>query len=170
MTMRAITRLAVASSAVATGLTLRRRMLRWGATDSELRADLPGYALIGSADLTSTRAITIRASAAEVWPWLAQLGQGRGGFYSYDVLENLLGMNIHSADSIVEEWQQIGVGSTVRLAAEVPLTVAAVERGRYLVLSGGIPIGALAPPFDTTWAFVLRYAHDGSPLLVVRER
>ena len=62
----------------------RPRQLRWGATDEESEGPLPGDDLIEKADLIATRAITIRASAEKVWPWIAQLGQGRGGFYSYD--------------------------------------------------------------------------------------
>ena len=72
----------------------RTRQLRWGATDQERELALPGDELIAKADLTATRAITVRAAAAEVWPWIAQLGQGRGGFYSYDILENLLGCGL----------------------------------------------------------------------------
>ena len=74
--------------------------------------------MIAKADLTATRAISIRASADQVWPWIAQLGQGRGGFYSYDFLENLVGCNIHSADRIVPEWQNVAVGDEVRLAPQ----------------------------------------------------
>ena len=62
---------------------------------------LPGDELMAYADLTATRAVTVRASADAVWPWIVQLGQGRGGFYSYDFLENLVGCDIHGADRIV---------------------------------------------------------------------
>jgi len=68
-------------------LLARRWQLRWGTTDKESEEQLPGDDLIENADITATRAITIRASADQVWPWIAQLGQGRGGFYSYDFLE-----------------------------------------------------------------------------------
>jgi hypothetical protein len=88
----------------------RRWQLSWGATEPESHAALPGDELLGSADLTATRAISIRASADGVWPWIAQLGQGRGGFYSYDLLENLVGCDIHSSDRIVPEWQHVEVG------------------------------------------------------------
>src|SRR3979411_1439588 len=94
-------------------LFARRRQLRWGATDTESEEQLPGDDLIGNADISATRAITVRASADEVWPWIAQLGQGRGGFYSYDFLENLVGCDIHSADRIVPEWQDVEVGDEV---------------------------------------------------------
>jgi hypothetical protein len=96
--------------------------------------------------LTATRAITVRAPASGVWPWIAQLGQGRGGFYSYDFLENLAGCDVHSADRIVPEWQDVMAGDQVRLAPQANLAVAYLERGRSLVLRGGIPIGNTAPP------------------------
>ena len=81
-------------------LLVRRWQLRWGATDEECDTALPGDDLIANPDLVATRAITVPAAAEQVWPWIAQLGQGRGGFYSYDALENLVGCNIHSADQI----------------------------------------------------------------------
>ena len=92
--------------------------LRWGANAHECGMSLPGDDLIVSPDLTATRAITVRASADQVWPWIVQLGQGRGGFYSYDFLENLAGCDIHSADHIVPGWQDVGVGDEVRLAPQ----------------------------------------------------
>ena len=151
-------------------LLARPRHLRWGATFQEAGEPLPGDDLIPSADLMATRAITIRASVDQAWPWVAQLGQGRGGFYSYDVLENMVGCDIHSAERIVPEWQDIGIGDEVKLAPEVGLAVAEMERGRSLVLRGGIPMGIAEPPYDFTWAFVLRDAPVESTRLLVRER
>lgn len=119
---------------------------------------------------SARRAITIRAPADEVWPWIAQLGQGRGGFYSYDFLENLIGCDIRSAERVVPEWQDIAVGDTVNLYPEGPLDVAALEMGRSLVIRGGVPMGAVPPPYDFTWAFVLREEPGGATRLLVRER
>jgi hypothetical protein len=161
---------AIAGAAAAYIALARPGKLRWGATDEELEASLPGDDLIESADLTATRAITIRAPAGAVWPWIAQLGQGRGGFYSYDFLENLARCDIHSADRIRPEWQDVGVGDEVRLAPEVGLVVASLERGRSLVLRGGIPIANGAPPYDFTWAFALRDQPGETTRLLVRER
>jgi hypothetical protein len=161
---------AAASAAAAYILVARPRQLRWGATDEESEGTLPGDDLIENPDITATRAITIRASAAQVWPWIAQLGQGRGGFYSYDFLENLVGCDIHSADRIGPEWQDVEVGDEVRFAPEVGLAVASLDRGRSLVLRGGVPIGRAAPPYDSTWAFVLRDELDKTTRLLVRER
>ena len=164
-------RLVAVGGAVAAGFALvRARYLRWGATDEEHNMVLPGDELVPDADLTATRAITVGAGADGVWPWIAQLGQGRGGFYSYDFLENLVGCDIHSADQFVPEWQSIDVGDEVNLHPEVGLIAAVVEPGRALVLRGGVPMGRTPPPYDSTWAFVLRDQADGTTRLLVRER
>jgi hypothetical protein len=151
-------------------LFARPRHLQWGASTQECEVSLPGDDLIASPDLTATRAITVRGSAGQVWPWIAQLGQGRGGFYSYDFVENLVGCDIHSADRIFPGWQDIRVGDVVRLAPGAGLDVAAVEPGRSLVLRGGVQMGNAPPPYDFTWAWVLRDEPDGTSRLLVRER
>jgi hypothetical protein len=147
----------------------RERMAHAGATEEEVALDLPGDQFV-AADLTTTRAITVRARPEDVWPWIAQLGQGRGGFYSYDALENLVGCNVHSADRIVPAWQSVVVGDEVMLAPEVALSVAAVDPGRALVLRGGIPMGRVPAPYDFTWAFIVEAQAGGTTRLVVRER
>ena len=168
---RSVRRVLTAGSAAAAHLLIARpRLLGWGATDQERESLLAGDDLIANANLTATRAITIHASADQVWPWIAQLGQGRAGFYSYDFLENLAGCDIHSADRIVPEWQNIAVGDDVMLAPNAGLTVASQERGRSLVFRGGAPLGKLESPYDFTWAFVLQAEPDGSTRLLVRER
>ncbi len=115
--------------------------MHWGSTAEEAAFALPGDDLVPNANITATRAIAVAASAGVVWPWIAQLGQGRGGFYSYDFLENLAGCDIHSADEIGLQWQSIAVGDEVRLHPEIGLRVAALDRGTALVLRGGIRMG-----------------------------
>jgi hypothetical protein len=149
---------------------MRFRYLRWGATDREVGDSLPGDDLIPNPDMIATRAIAIHAAADRVWPWIAQLGQGRGGFYSYDWVENLVGCKIHSSNRILLELQDIKVGDEIRLAPQVGLVVALVEQGRSLVLRGGVPMGKRAAPYDFTWAFTLREEPDGTTRLLVRER
>src|SRR6202049_237554 len=85
----------------------RSKLLHWGARAEELEGALPGDTLVPRPHLIATRAITIHRPPTEVWPWIAQLGQGRGGFYSYDGVENLIGSDIHSADGIVTAWQDV---------------------------------------------------------------
>jgi hypothetical protein len=170
MRRRYVTSVIAVGAAAAYILAVRPRQLRWGATDQESDQSLPGDDLIANPDLTATRAITVHVAADQVWPWIAQLGQGQGGFYSYDALENLVGCNIHSADQIVPQWQTITVGDQVNLHPEVGLDVAVVEQGRALVLRGGVPMGTAPPPYDFTWAFVLQEQPDGTTRLLVRER
>jgi hypothetical protein len=143
--------------------------LRWGATDGEVNANLSGDHLIPQPDLVATRAITVRAPTGAVWPWVVQLGQGRGGFYSYDRLENLFGCDIHSADRVVSDWQEVRVGDQIRLYPGGGLSVAFVAPGSALVLCGAMP-AEQRPPYDFSWAFVLREQPDGNTRLVVRER
>ena len=113
-------------------------------------------------DLTATRAITVGAAAGQVWPWIAQLGQGRGGFYSYDWLERLVGARVHNTATVRPEWQQLHVGSIIWLARRygqsAQMVVAAVESGSHLVLVSPpdfrrVQNGAKA---SGTWAFHLR--------------
>lgn len=181
---RGILTAAGALGALAAGYLLAGRdwQLCWGATLLERGEVLPGDDLLSIADLAATRAVTVRVEPDRVWPWIAQLGQGRGGFYSYDRLENLAGCEIHSASEIVPAWQDVRPGDEVRLAPQLGLGVAMVDPGRSLVLSstatdragsGADPGRAPAParfPYDFTWAFVVRAESGGGSRLIVRER
>ena len=155
---------------VASGFLFPRFQLRWGATPGEADGGLPGDDFLSVAGLQSTRAIAIEAPADAVWPWLAQMGQGRGGLYSHDFLENLAGLDIHSADHIHQEWQDIRVGDRFHLApaASADLEVGLVEPGNAVVLR--VPPGSPRGPFDFSWAFVLKPQPDGTTRLLVRER
>jgi hypothetical protein len=127
----------------------------WGARPEELRDVFPGDELIPSPDWSYVHAIDIGAPAERVWPWIAQLGQERGGFASFERLENLFGCRIHNATRIVDAWQRPEVGDVVHLHPTAPpLHVARVERGRVLVLRGA-PVDDAAPTTDNLWAFHL---------------
>jgi hypothetical protein len=156
---------------------LRGRLLRWGATADEVRCSLPGDEIVPQPVWESTRAITIDASPDQVWPWLVQMGQGRGGLYSFDWLENLAGLEIHSTDRILPECQLVAVGDAVRLAPDQDsVVVALVEPERALVLRIADPqIGrALAvgdgAPFAGSWAFVLQAQPGDRTRLLIRFR
>lgn len=145
MVRRMLAGATVTGGAVAVyALVVGSRCLRRGATGQESGGPLPGDDLIAGPDLTATGAIIVRAPAGGVRPWIAQLGQGRGGFYSYDFLQNLAGCDVYSADRIVPEWQDVMAANQVRLAPQANLAVAGLERGRSLVLRGGILVGDTA--------------------------
>jgi hypothetical protein len=139
--------------------------LRWGATDDEVKQKLPGDNLVPHPKLAATHAVTIQASPAEVWPWLVQMGQNRGGFYSYDWLENLMGLNIHSANRVVPELQHLKSGDVV---AVVPggtgPRVAVLEAGRALVLH------AAEKEYACSWAFILETSDSSATRLIERFR
>src|SRR5512138_1407414 len=84
--------------------------LRWGTTSLEAVIELPGDEILPKAASRETRAITIHASADRVWPWLAQIGQDRGGFYSFDLLENLVGCRMPTVDVLRPEKQTWALG------------------------------------------------------------
>jgi hypothetical protein len=171
--MRPIRRLITFAAAAPTVyfLFLRQRQLGWGSTEDERTRRLPGDELIPEPDLEATRAIDVHAPADEVWPWIAQMGQGRAALYSYEFLENLIGCKMHNADRIVVEWQDVRPGDDFRLHPDVSLDVVTVEPGRALVVRGGVPMSddALAP-YDFVWAFVVEDRGDGTSRLIVRER
>jgi hypothetical protein len=135
--------------------------LHWGATPAEFSGYLPGDDLVPFPKHRDTHAITIHAPVADVWPWLVQMGQDRGGFYSYDWLENLVGCQIQNADQVVPEWQSLHVGDTVRLHPKAPpLPVAIVEPQHAIVLQA--PSG--------TWGFYLKKLDENTTRLLVRSR
>lgn len=157
----------------------RHRYNRWGATAAEVLAPMPGDDLVELPRLTYTRAITVRAPVAQVWPWLAQIGQGRGGLYSYDALENLVRCDIHSADTLLPEHQALAEGDLVRMGPEgYPcFRVHRVEPPSVLVLVGADPKPphAVPGPGDPagrgTWQWLLRPRADGGATrVVVRQR
>lgn len=175
-TRRLLTGAATAAALVPLVRAAHRRQLGWGASPGEQVTSLPGDGLIPRADLVATRGIDIDAPPEAVFAWLVQLGHGRGGFYSYDALENLVGLGIHSADRIEPQWQDLAVGDQVNLAADFPLDVAICDRPHALVLHGGPPADPddvdqpdQGVPYTFSWAFVVEPAGDGSRLLA-RER
>lgn len=174
MSRRSISAVA-ALVAIASGLSRWPRLTTWGATVAEVAASMPGDEIVVRARYRSTHAVTVAAPAEDVWPWLVQLGQGRGGLYSYDWLENLLGLDIHSARRIDPDLQTLAVGDQVRLVpegTEPPLrfTVVRLEPPILLVLGPGTTrVEALDAglPYPC-WTFRLTTEHPGSCRLVVR--
>jgi hypothetical protein len=140
---------------------LRRPILTWGATRAEAASRLPGDELLEGADGVSTRAIEIEAPAAAVWPWLAQMGPSpRGGAYTYDWIENLLRLNMHSVDRVLPEFQQPRIGDAIGLGAN-RMQLERVEPEHVLAWR--------SDDGNWVWTFVLE-EHDGRTRLISRNR
>jgi hypothetical protein len=144
---------------------LRPWRTRWGATDAEVKRKLPGDELMPHPKWGFTHAVTIKAPVAKVWPWIVQMGQGRGGFYSYEFLENLVGCDIHNADRIIPEFQNLKVGENIKLHPKAPVPVAIVAPNHALVLhyeaetpttcGTRLEEPTQQKPFSTNWMWVL---------------
>jgi hypothetical protein len=146
---------------------LYRWRRRWGATAEEVALSLPGDELVPEPEWSYNHAITIHAPRSAVWPWLMQLGQDRGGFYSYESLENLIGSDIHNRYELQPELQQLRVGETVRMhPSGFGPRVRRLIRDRALVL-GGEPEPSHS---RASWAFYLLDGPDGTTRLLERGR
>lgn len=143
----------------------------WGARPDEVAATLPGDDLTEPGGPRTTRAVTIDAPRQDVWPWLVQIGEDRAGFYSYSLLERGVGADVHNADVIHPEWQQLQVGDTVWLAhrygPDASQIVAAVKPRSHLVLVSPADYQRLQRGEKATgsWSFVLRREVGGTRLL-----
>lgn len=152
----------------------RRFTHRWGATAAEHRRQLAGDELVETPAIVATRAVTIDATPAEVWSWLVQIGQDRGGMYSYDALENLVGLGIHSTDEIRPQWQSLRVGDRITLVPKgwaglkdgYGMPVAMVDPPSVLVLRQAPP----EHPWDAVWSFHLRAIVGDRTRLISRSR
>ena len=143
-------------------LFFRQWCLTWGARDDEVAAKLPGDELLADAGLVSTRAITVDAPPEAIWPWLAQLGSGRGGAYTYDWIENLFGLNMHSASEILPEYQDIKPGDELPLGSGGPaMRVEVLDPPRALAVRSS----------DQNWAWIFALLPEGdSTRLISRNR
>lgn len=161
--MRAILAAAAIAGGAVAAINIRRRYNRWGATDEEVAREMPGDGLVADPNFESTRAITIDAPPQSVWPWLVQMGSGRGGAYTYDWIENLMGLDMHSADTIVPEWQQTEVGDKLPLGT----------KGEYMEVSELDPERALVflhRDGKWSWTFTLAPVGERQTRLVSRNR
>jgi len=154
--------LAAGLGSLAYPLFFRHWCLTWGARPDEISRKLPGDELLADAGIVSTRVITIDAPPAAIWPWLVQMGSGRGGVYTYDWIENLLGLNMHSTREILPQFQAVKVGDELPLGPGRPAMQVAVcdpERTLTIRFADG----------NWVWIFAL-VAEDGQTRLISRNR
>ena len=176
---------AVLASTIVYFLFIRPRVKAWGFDPQEAELPLPGDDLIAEPSAIETRGITIDAPPAEVWPWLVQMGFERGGWYSYDALDN----RHPPAERILPEFQSLKVGDVMPYGPGSAFRVEAVTPERELVLyidadlarrqmeeavaEGKLPEGATRssfPEFAASWAFFLQTTDDGTTRLIERFR
>lgn len=137
---------------------LRKKCLTWGASADEAARTMPGDELLGRPDIVTTRAIEIDAEPARIWPWLVQMGPGRGGAYTYDWVENLLGLDMHSADEILPQFQDLREGDVLALGEQGPkMRAAIVEPPHILVFA--------STDGNWVWAFNLCPIERGTRLV-----
>ncbi len=136
----------------------RRRCLTWGVSEQDAAAELPGDELLEGPDVVTTRGVEVDAAPDDIWPWLVQMGSGRAGAYTYDWLENLFGLDMHSADRIVPEFQDLKVGDRLPVGERGPqLGVEILDPGRALVVR--------SDDGNWVWSFVLREHGEGTQLI-----
>lgn len=160
MTARRLVLLGLPVAALAYLRVVRPWQLTWGATPEEVAGGLPGDDLVERPTLCATRAITIAAPPERIFPWLLQVGVHRGGWYSYDRLDNL---GRASARSIRSELQDVRPGQLLPMSPD----------GKH-----GIRVHSLDPPTsmvwgtpgDTTWTWHLEGREDGTTRVVTRVR
>ena len=157
---------------------LASRYRHWNTTGDETTRTLPGDERVPQPLVMQTLAVTINSSPAAVWPWLAQIGQERGGMYSYELLENVARCQMHNADQIVPEWE-LQVDDLVRLGPpSYPVhRVVGLERGHWLLLAGAdlktgevpdLPTPGQTEYTNYSWVFYLQERPDGKTRLITR--
>jgi hypothetical protein len=149
-------------AAVAYRVLAREWCLTWGSTADEASRVMPGDDLLAEPDIVATRAVSVDARAEAIWPWLVQMGSGRGGAYTYDWIENLLGLDMHSAKEILPQFQDLKVGDTNPLGSKGP-------RLRVEVLDPEHALVFRSEDGNWVWAFGL-YASGTGTRLVSRNR
>ena len=161
----AVATLAAAAAWPAYLLTIRRWQARWGTTPAEAQAAMPGDDIVEGPWDVSTRAVTIAATPEQVWPWLAQMGYQRGGMYSYDWIDQVLGvLDSPSSDQVLPEFQDLQPGDEIPMGNSPGWPVAAVETNRSLVLD------IRFPGIHISWCFLLEAIDEEYTRLILRIR
>lgn len=140
---------------------LRPWQLTWGATDAEVAAALPGDEVVDRPSFTATRAVSIAAPPECIYPWLVQMGVGRAGWYSYDLLDNLARP---SATEILPEHQQIDVGDVVPMSPDGKQGMRVLDFRKDASLLWWDGVG------ESTWAWSIEHRGDSTSRLISRVR
>jgi hypothetical protein len=157
---------------VALVVALRQWNVQWGTTVADRATTLPGDQVVPVARYRIDHGITINAPVTDVWPWVIQIGQDRGGFYSYSTLENAAGARLTNAEQIVPEWQSRRVGEVVRsvppdwlggrFGTNLGWKILQIVPGQAIVLDGWGAF-ALVAVNDSTTRMLVRTRGEGIP-------
>jgi hypothetical protein len=139
---------------------MRQWHLHWGATEEEAHGAAAGDELMPDPDLVATRAVEIDAPPSAIWPWLVQMGPGRGGAYTYDWIERRLGIDIRNTDRIIPELQDLKVGDEIAMPGYT-MRVERLDPERAMVIRSSNQAWV--------WSFELRPA-NGHTRLISRNR
>ena len=131
----------------------------WGSTEEEIRLELPGDELVPRPAFSATRSISIAAPTFDVFPWIAQLGLGRAGWYSYDIIDNF---GRRSATELHPEWAVSSVGDIVP-GGPINFVVTHIDAPHHLVMS--LQSRRAMKRFSFTLAYVLREMPEGTRLV-----
>jgi hypothetical protein len=146
-------------------LAVRPRNMRWGATDAEVRRAMPGDDLVTNPIHVTTRAVTILAERTDVWPWLVQMGYGRGGMYSYDFVDRAMGiLDQNSTWQVIPEYQKLEAGDVIPMGSGPSWPVAALDPCRSMILH------IQEPGVHVTWSYLLEALGWRRTRLVLRVR
>ena len=144
---------------------IRPSQLRWGATTDEMKRSMPGDDLVANPNFVATRAITIRGRPEDIWPWIAQMGFDRAGYYGYDLIENIGSKTgIRSAKSIVPDLQHPKTGDVLPISKVAHLTFGQIEPNQFLIWQSE------AVPHDGAFTWALYPVDESHTRLVSRIR
>lgn len=150
---------------------IRRWTENWGSSRGERARAWPGDALVPECRRTYTRAIDVDAPPSALWPWVVQFGLGRAGFYSYELLERLVGIPVKNVERILAQHQTLAVGDEIKLhpsAPGIPVGLLAEETHLCFGRPPGAPASDAPPDPDRSWSVYLEPGADGGSRLVLR--
>ena len=162
---------AVALAVLLTWPLSKRWLRNWGSSTAERERVWPGDGFVSPDHTACTRAIDVAVPPEAIWPWLVQFGLGRAGFYSYELLERLLGIPVRNVESIVPGFQNLEVGDEILLHPKAPgIPVAALKAGRHLCFGRveGQHVAAGRPDPARSWSMYVEPVAGSSSRLLLR--
>lgn len=149
----------------------KRWLANWGSRADERERKWPGDTFVPPNHIAYTRGVDVAAAAENVWPWIAQFGLNRAGFYSYEFFERLMGIPVINVESIEPTLQSVSVGGEVKLHPKAPgIPVAELQPGKHICF--GVDRDSAASSADAelarSWSMYLRPGANETCRLLLR--